>query len=55
MTLPKLSKRTIQDSIQKLIQIVGINQCIESQTGNHGSLTIHITLILISTHTRVKM
>ena len=31
MTLPKLSKRTIQDSIQRLMQIVRKNHCIQSQ------------------------
>jgi len=51
MTLPKLSKRTIQDSIQQLIQTVYINQCIESQTGNYGSLTMHITLLLNNAQT----
>ena len=34
MSLPKLSKRTIQDSIHQLMQTFRINRCIESQTGN---------------------
>jgi len=49
-SLPKLSKQTIQDSIQRLFQIVHINHCIESQIGNYGSLTMHITLKLKNTH-----
>ena len=32
MTLPKLSKRTIQDSKQRLMQTVRNNHYIESQT-----------------------
>ena len=34
MSVPKLSKRTIQDSKQGLIQIFRINHYIEPQTGN---------------------
>ena len=33
MTLPKLSKRTIQDLIQRLMQTVRKNHCIKFQTG----------------------
>ena len=52
MTLPKLSKWTIHDSIQQLIQNVHINQSIESQTGSYDSLTMQINLILHNTHIR---
>jgi len=34
MTLLKMSKQTIQDSIHQLIQIVQKNDYIEYQTGN---------------------
>ena len=34
MSLPKHSKRTIQDSIHRLMQTVCINHCIESQMEN---------------------
>ena len=33
-SVPKLSKQTIQDSKQWLIQTIRINHCIEPQTGN---------------------
>jgi len=33
MTLPKLPKRTIQDLIQRLIQTVKNNHCIEFEMG----------------------
>jgi len=55
MTIPKLSKLTIQDSIKRLIQTVYINHCIETQTGNYGSLTMYITLLLNSRHRRANM
>jgi len=45
MTISKLSKQTIQDSIQLLIQIIWKNHCIESQTGNQGSLRMNINCI----------
>ena len=50
MSVPKLSKRTIQDSKQGLIQIFRINHYIEPQTGNWGSLIMHTIWIVNKIH-----